>query len=68
MGFLGSKAAIDAAVKKNVITEEEKQLIEDKFDSSLICSSNGTYCLKGCKFKEGSDCQRLINKKADSKV
>lgn len=65
MGHLGSKAAIDAAVKKLTITEEEKQLINDKFESNKICSTNGTYCLKGCKFSEGSDCQRLINKKTN---
>jgi len=64
MGFLGSKAAIDHAVKNNIITDEEKQLIEDKFEPKLICCSNGTYCLKGCLYTEGKDCLRLLNKKA----
>lgn len=63
MGFLGSKGAIDAACKKNIVTEEEKQLIDEKFDKTLVCCSNGTYCLKGCGYSEGKECQRMINKK-----
>ena len=63
MGWLGSKAAIDAAIKNNVITEEEKQLIAEKFEPTMICASNGTYCLKGCAYGEGKDCLRILNKK-----
>ncbi len=62
MGILGSKRAIDAACKNTVITEEEKQFINDNFEKT-ICAANGTYCIKGCTYDKGTECQRLLNKK-----
>lgn len=62
MGLLGSKAAIDAASKQSKLTEEDKQWLKDNFESST-CASNGNYCLKGCKYLKGSECQRMINRK-----
>lgn len=59
----GSRAAINFLANQTKITEEEKALIAEKFEEGKICSGNGTYCLKGCKFSEGEDCLRLINKK-----
>lgn len=61
MGF-GSKHAIRFIEKQNPITEEDKKLIDEKFETDNICSTNGTYCLRGCQQKEGKACQRLINK------
>ena len=59
----GSRAAIKFLANQNGFTEEDKALIAEKFEADKICSANGTYCLKGCKFSEGEDCLRLINKK-----
>lgn len=61
MGF-GSKHAIDFIQRQNPITEEEKALVAEKFEKDKICSTNGTYCLKGCQQMEGKACLRLLNK------
>lgn len=68
MGILGSKSAIDAMAKKNkeYLESEEGQAeqarLDEIFDRNRTCSSNGTFCLKDCKFQEGGQCQRLLNK------
>jgi hypothetical protein len=68
MGFLGSKAAINAAAEKQKRTEEDKQFIRDNFEEDKICSANGTYCVKGCTYKEGGECQRLLNKRQKNEI